>query len=101
MNMNDELLEEWELSKEKPTKRFKELLGIIAKNRFDKYTKFSDIQFEYWVKDYIIQGVIKNRDKFRPSTNTEITGYFTTIADGYAANICDKLIKGELKSSES
>ena len=101
MNMNDELLEEWSLSMEKPTKRFKELLGVIAKNRFDKYTKYVDIQFEYWVKDYIVQGAIKNRVKVNPAKDSNIEGYFMVMCDGYALNITDKLIKGELKSSES
>ncbi len=98
--MEDELLGEWKLSVDKPTKRFKDLLGEIAINRFDKHTKFTDLKIEYWVKDYIIQGVIKNRSKFNEERGN-IVGYFTTIADGYAINIVDKLIKGELKSSES
>ncbi len=93
-----ELLTEWELSKEKPTKRFKELLGEIAINRFNKYTKYTNLKMEYWVKDYIVQGVIKNRDKFNVDKG-DIVPYFTIVADGYALNICDKLIKGELKSS--
>jgi len=98
--MDEELLVEWELSKDKPTKRFKELLGVIAKDRFDKYTKYSNVAFEYWVKDYIIQGAIKNRNKFNPEIGV-IVPYFTTLSDGYALNITDKLIKGELRSSES
>ena len=99
MNMEDELLEEWKLSVDKPTKRFKELLGQIAVDRFNKYTKEINLIMEYWVKDYIVQGVIKNRTKFNEDKG-EIVTYFTNIADGYAFNITDKLIKKAFVSKE-
>jgi hypothetical protein len=94
-----ELLTEWELSKEKPTKRFKELLGEIAKEWFDKYTKGYNIPYEDSTRDFIVENILKHRHHYNPEKGSPIYAYFKVMGSSPAIKIVSKLIKGELKSS--
>lgn len=90
----DEMLREWELSKNEPTNRFKEILAIIAKEWFDKYTKGYDIPYEDSTRDFIVEDILKYRHKFNPE-NGPIYPYFKVIGSSPAIKIVSKLIKGE------
>lgn len=95
----DEMLKEWELSKDVPTDRFKEILAIIAKEWFDKYTKGYDIPYEDSTRDFIVENILKHRHHYNPEKGSPIYAYFKVMGSSPAINIAHNLIKDVLKSS--